>query len=97
MSRKARAKNVNIREICNKRTLKNTMCPGNIKKCSPFTASGNRNLGKYTLISLETHLKQCTDLFSVPMCLSPTISAGGLLCEFTVIRNDSHVVRSIPD
>lgn len=95
MSGKARAKNVNIREICNKRTLKNAMCPG--KKRSPFTASGNRNLGKYTLISLETHLKQCADLSSVPMCLSPSVSAGGLLCEFTVIRNDSHVVRSIPD
>lgn len=40
-----------------------------LTKCGPFTVSGNRNSGKYTLFSWEIYLIY-TDLSSLPMWLS---------------------------
>lgn len=64
-----------------------------LTKCGPFTVSGSGNPGKYTLFRLLNALAcpgcRCAGLLHV--------SAGGVLCEFTAVRNDGHVVRSTSD
>lgn len=64
-----------------------------LTKSGPFTVSGSRNPGKYTLFHLLNTLAgpgcRCARLLHV--------SAGGVLRELTAVRNDGHVVRSTPD